>query len=173
MALLELGRGDVDLVEGRVLLAVDLDGDEMGVEDRRHRLVVEALLLHHMAPVAGGVADREEDRAVEGCRLGQRIRPPGAPVDRVVGVLDQVGRGLEDQPVEVFRPATGVEQVGAGDVIRALGIVGGLQPFGQRRVAADADGDGGGWVGGHGGPSCRNSSILGLARIDNLLKTHS
>ena len=54
------------------------------------RLVLERLALHHVAPVAGGVADAEEDGLVLGAGLLQGLRPPGVPVHRVVGVLQQV-----------------------------------------------------------------------------------
>ncbi len=158
MALLQLGRSDVDLIEIRPLLAVDLDRDEVGVQDLRHRFVVEALLLHHMAPVAGRIADREEDRPVERRRLGQRLGAPGAPIDRIMGVLDQIGRGLQDQPIDIARGPIGVQQLGARDVIGPARRVRLLQPLGQRSIAghrgriagADAAGIA---FGGHGNPS--------------------
>jgi hypothetical protein len=142
-------RGDVDLVKVGALFAVELDGNEMGVEDLRHRLVVEAFLLHHMAPVACGIADREEYGEVQRRRLGQRLGAEGAPIDRVVGMLDQIGRGLEDQPVDVFRRSVAVQEVGAGNIIRAHASIGLRQTLSQRRVTAY-----GGRVGGHGGSSC-------------------
>ncbi len=52
----------VDLIDVGTLLAVDLDVDERGIHERRDPGVFEALPLHDVAPVAGGVADREEDR---------------------------------------------------------------------------------------------------------------
>ena len=52
----------VDLVDVGSLLAVDLDAHELLVEHLRDRLVLEALAFHHVTPVAGAVADREEDR---------------------------------------------------------------------------------------------------------------
>lgn len=45
-----------------------------------------------MAPVAGGIPDAQQDRQVAALGLGQRLRAPLPPVDRVVGVLAQVGR---------------------------------------------------------------------------------
>jgi hypothetical protein len=44
----------------------------------------------HLAPVAGGVADAQQDRPVERLRQRQRLVAPLPPVDRVVGVLLQV-----------------------------------------------------------------------------------
>ena len=49
-------------VEVGPLLAVHLDADEVLVHQRRGRLVLERLALHHVAPVAGRVADAEQDR---------------------------------------------------------------------------------------------------------------
>ncbi len=80
----------VERVDVGPLLAVDLDADEALVHQRGRLLVLERLVLHHMAPVAGGVADGEEDRLVLGARLGKRLVAPGEPVDRVARVLEQV-----------------------------------------------------------------------------------
>ena len=56
--------------------------------------VLEALVLHHVAPVAGRVADRQKNRLVLGLRPLERLGPPRIPVDRIVGVLQQIGTGL-------------------------------------------------------------------------------
>jgi len=82
-------------IEVGTLLTVDLDGDEVRVHQRRDVRVGERLVRHHVAPVAGGVADGKQDRTVGGPRLCERFGTPFAPVDRVVGVHPQVrGRGL-------------------------------------------------------------------------------
>ena len=47
-----------------------------------------------MAPVAGGVADRDEQRHVPLAGARERLRAPRQPVDGVLGVLAQVRRGL-------------------------------------------------------------------------------
>ena len=61
--------------------------------------VLEALALHDVAPVARGVADRDQQRAVLLARAAQRLLAPGQPVDRVVAVLQEVGRGLAGEGV--------------------------------------------------------------------------
>ena len=94
--------GHVDVVDVRPLLAVDLDADEVLVEDLRHFLVVERLALHDVAPVARAVADGEEDELAFLLRLGERLVAPGIPVDRVVGVLEQIGAALAGQAVGVL-----------------------------------------------------------------------
>ena len=94
-----LHHAHVDAVHVRPLLTVDLDVDEVLVHHRRDRLVLERLVLHHVAPVAGGVADRHEQRLVGGGRRGERLVAPRIPVDRVVGVLQQVGAAFVEQAV--------------------------------------------------------------------------
>ena len=72
----QVQRRHVDLVDVGPLLAIDLDVDEQLVHHRRGGVVLEALVRHHVAPVAGGVADREQDRLVGA--LGLRQRRPGS-----------------------------------------------------------------------------------------------
>ncbi len=59
-----LHRLHVEGVDVGALLAVDLDVDEVLVHVGGRLGVLEGLALHHVAPVAGRVADREQDRAV-------------------------------------------------------------------------------------------------------------
>jgi len=54
----------VDLIDVRALLAVDLHVHEMLVHHRGDLGILERLVLHHVTPVARGVADREEQRLV-------------------------------------------------------------------------------------------------------------
>ncbi len=89
----------VDGVDVRSLLAVDLHVDEQVVHHRRHLGVLEALVGHHVAPVARGVAHREQDRLVLLRRPREGLGTPRVPVDRVVAVLTQVRRGLLGEPV--------------------------------------------------------------------------
>ena len=90
----------VDLVDVGTFLAIDLDRDEGPVEQLGDFLVLETLPLHHVAPVAGAVADREKDRSVEFAGLLEGLRTPREPVDRVVHVLQQVGAGFFGKPVD-------------------------------------------------------------------------
>ena len=112
-------RVHVDGVEVGPLLAVDLDVHEVLVHQRRRLGVLERLVLHHVAPVAGRVADREQDRPVLLARAGERLVAPGVPVDGVLGVLEQVGAGLRGEPVHAltiivavpFTPLAGIRVV--------------------------------------------------------------
>ena len=94
-----LHRLHVDRVDVGPLLAVHLHVDEPVVHHRGDGRVLERLVGHHVAPVARRVADREQDRLVLGPGPGERLLAPGVPVDRVVGVLAEVGAGLVGEAV--------------------------------------------------------------------------
>ena len=68
----------VERVDVGALLAVDLHAHEALVHQRRRARVLEGLALHHVAPVAGGVADRDEQRLVLLARARERRRRPTA-----------------------------------------------------------------------------------------------
>src|SRR5271169_1170581 len=87
-------RGHVDLVDIRPLLAIYFDIDEQLVHHARGVDVLETLMRHGVAPMAGGVADRQQDRPFAALRLDERLRTPGPPVDRIVLVLQQIGAGF-------------------------------------------------------------------------------
>src|SRR5215468_7021365 len=55
-----------------------------------------------MAPMAGGVADREQDRPIGASCLRDRLLAPRPPMHGVVGVLQQVGAGLATQAIAAF-----------------------------------------------------------------------
>ena len=82
----------VDRVDVGPLLAVDLDADEVLVHQRRRRVVLERLVGHDVAPVAGGVPDAQQHRHPPSPGLLERLRPPLPPVDGIVRVLEQVRR---------------------------------------------------------------------------------
>ena len=83
----------VELIEIRPLLTVDLDVDEVLVHQGGDCGILEALVGHDVAPVARGVADRQQDWLVAGAGLGERGLVPGLPMHRVLAVLQQIGAG--------------------------------------------------------------------------------
>ena len=93
----------VDRVDVRALLAIDLDAHEVLVHDAAIVRVLEGLVLHHVAPVAGGVADRDQHGLVLGAGARERLLAPRIPVHGVVGVLEQIGRGLGGEAVRHLR----------------------------------------------------------------------
>ncbi len=94
-----LARLHVDRVQVGPFLTVELDAHEALVHERGGVGVLEGLALHHVAPVACRVADRQEDRHVALARRRQRLGAPRVPVHGVVLVLEQVRRGLAGQAV--------------------------------------------------------------------------
>ncbi len=90
-------------VDIRPLFSVDLDGDVVFVQVPRNLLVVEGLLFHHVAPVAGGVADREQNRATELLGGLEGLVAPGVPVEWVMGMLAKIGARLQEEAIGVFR----------------------------------------------------------------------
>ena len=97
------GRGlherHVDAIDIGTLLTIHLHRDEIAVEEHRRRGILERLVLHHVAPVARGVADGQKDRARAPARLGECRLAPGPPVHWIVGMLQEVWALLGCQAV--------------------------------------------------------------------------
>ncbi len=94
-------RGLIDFIEVGPLLPVYFDTNKQVIHDLGDLFVLERLMRHDMAPVAGGIADGEQDRLIFPPRLFQRLLVPGMPIHRVVRMLQQVGAGLLNQTVRV------------------------------------------------------------------------
>jgi len=91
----------VDLVQVGPLLAVHLDGDKVLVENLGRLEILEKFQLHDVTPVTGRVADGEKDRLVFLFRAPECLLRPREPVDRVMGVLQQIGAVFARQPVDM------------------------------------------------------------------------
>ena len=89
----------VDAVDVGPLLPIDLHIDEVFVHVGRRFRVLERLVRHHVTPVTGRVADREEDRAIGRAGNGEGGIAPFVPVDGVVLVLEKVRRGAGGEAV--------------------------------------------------------------------------
>ena len=95
----QLHGGLVDVIQVGTFLAVHLDVHEVRIHQRGNLLILERFALHDVAPVAGGVADGQQNGPVLGVGFVERLRSPGIPVDRIVGVLQQIGAGFVDQAI--------------------------------------------------------------------------
>ena len=84
----------VDLVDIGSFLAVDLDADDELVLQRGDLIVLEGFTLHHVTPVAGGVAHADQDRFVFRPSASPGFIAPWIPIHGIVGVLQEVGRSL-------------------------------------------------------------------------------
>ena len=61
--------------------------------------ILKTLPLHHVAPVAGRIADRKKNGSLFiTCPLN-RFFAPRIPVDRIVGVLQQIGTAFLGQAI--------------------------------------------------------------------------
>ena len=132
-----LADGHVHRVDVGPLLAVHLDADEGRVQCARGLLVLERLPLHDVAPVAGGVADGEEDRLVLGRGPGEGLVRPGIPVHGVVGVLQQVGAFFVRESVgrHAASPVTGSDGAGLPGRRRRTALKVGTKPAQGNRTA--------------------------------------
>ena len=139
-----LHEGHVNLIDVRPLLAVEFDADKMLVHHLRRRLVLERLALHHMAPVAGRVADAQQDRLFLRLGLVERLLSPRIPVNRVVLMLLQVRGCLLGQAVGVL-VFCGFRWLGFGGFSHGrggggLGFSGGLRVLNRVWLAAGLSG---------------------------------
>ncbi len=98
----------VEIVHVRAFLAVDLDADEALVHHLGCGFILEALTLHDVAPVAGRVADREEDGHVSAAGFLESLLAPRPPVDRVLRVLKEIRTRLTSQAVGVHGRGLGL-----------------------------------------------------------------
>ncbi len=96
-----LADAHVNRVDVRALFSIYLYRHEVLVQQFRHLLVLETLLGHHVTPVAGRVADREEDGDVPFLRRLQRGVVPRLPVYRIVGVLAEIRTFLLVQSISL------------------------------------------------------------------------
>ena len=89
----------VDPIQIRALLPVDLDVDKELVHELRGARILKGFVGHDVAPVARGVAHREQDRLPFVCGFLESLFAPRVPVDRVGCVLEEVGTGLGRESV--------------------------------------------------------------------------
>ena len=94
-----LNEGHVDAVDVGPFLAIDFDADVVFVEISGDFRIGKGLAVHDVTPVAGRVADREQDDLVFGFRFSEGFIAPRVPIDGIVGVLLQVRRLLVDQSI--------------------------------------------------------------------------
>ncbi len=79
--------------------------DKQAVHHLGHCLVLKALALHDVTPVAGAIADADEQQSVRVAGQLQSLIAPRVPLHRVVGMLQQIGTRLVNEVVGVgMRP---------------------------------------------------------------------
>ena len=68
---------------------------------KRHAIsLLERFAFHHVAPVTGGIADRQAEwdgsDALAACKASST---PGVPIHRVVRMLEEIGTGFVEEPI--------------------------------------------------------------------------
>jgi len=96
----DLQSSHVTVVEVGSFFAVEFDTNEKVVEEGGGVGVLEGFVSHDVAPMAGGVADGEEDGFVGGMGCSDGFVTPRPPVHGIVSVLAEVGAaGLKESAV--------------------------------------------------------------------------
>ncbi len=85
-----LTHAHVHLVDVGPLFPVHFDGHEAFVELVCDFFIFEALMRHHMAPMAGGIADGEKHGFILRARFFEGFVAPRIPVYRVMSVLKKI-----------------------------------------------------------------------------------
>ena len=80
----------VDMVEVRAFFAIYFNADEITVHEVCDIGVFEGFVGHDVAPVAGGVADGDEDGFIEAFGFLEGFVGEGPPMNGVIGVLAEI-----------------------------------------------------------------------------------
>ena len=91
------------MIDVRTFFPVELDGDEMLFQKLADRLVFKRFPLHHMAPVAGAIANAQQDWFALRFGAGKGFLSPRIPVYRIVLVLEQVGAFFRGKAIGMGR----------------------------------------------------------------------
>jgi hypothetical protein len=81
------------------LLAVDLDVHEQLVHQAGGSRILEAFVGHDVAPVAGSIANGQEDWPAGAFCFGEGLGSPRPPMHRVVLVLEEIGARLSGETI--------------------------------------------------------------------------
>ena len=103
-----------DRIDIGSLLTIDLNVDVEAVHHRGRRRILERLVRHHVTPVAGGIANAQQDRHIALARLGEGLVAPRLPIDRIVHVLPQIRRRLRGEAVGHTVIFAGRRELGGG-----------------------------------------------------------
>ncbi|MNC24805.1 hypothetical protein D3C75_728700 [compost metagenome] len=85
-----LAHRHVHMIHIGPLLPVHLHRNKMRIQQRRHFLILKGLPFHDVAPVTGGIANRQENGFVLLPRLGEGLLRPRKPIHRVMSMLEQI-----------------------------------------------------------------------------------
>ena len=89
----------VDLVHIRPLFSIHFDIDKVLVHDGGDLRIGKGFTLHHVTPMTRRISDGKKNRPVLFSSLAERFLSPGIPVNRISGMLQQVGALLVNQAI--------------------------------------------------------------------------
>ena len=89
----------INFIDIGALLPIDLDIDEEPIHERSRRLILEAFVRHHMAPMARGIADGEQNRLSGVACEVEGVIVPRVPINGVFSVLEEVRAGFVAEAV--------------------------------------------------------------------------
>ena len=95
----ELRQSHVGRIYVRSFLSIYLDGYENLVYETGHLFIFKGLPLHYMAPMTGGVSNREKHRFVFFPGFVKGFVTPWVPVYGIIGVLEEIRTFLIKQTV--------------------------------------------------------------------------
>ena len=84
----------VNRVQIGALFTVNFNVDEMRVHVVSSGFILKRFMGHNVAPVAGRVANAEQNRFVFLAGAVQRVLAPGIPIDGIINVLQQIWAGF-------------------------------------------------------------------------------
>src|SRR5438270_2081818 len=85
-----LNEGHVNTVDIRTFLPIHLNVYELAIHDLGCVITLERLMSHNVTPMAGGIANRQEDRLILPTRFLERFFAPWIPIHWIMRVLEKV-----------------------------------------------------------------------------------
>jgi hypothetical protein len=85
-----LHKSHVNLIHIRTLFTIHFDRNKIPIQDLSDFFILKRFLLHHMAPMASGVANGKKYQLVLVASFDKGLISPRVPVHRVGGVLKEV-----------------------------------------------------------------------------------
>src|SRR6266581_208266 len=129
----------IDVVYIWSFFTIYFNRDKMLIHQASYVFILEGFALHDMAPVAGRVANTEQDGFVLLLCLLQSFFTPWVPIYGVVGMLQEIRACLVDEPVGMFMLrclVCGIGHVSSGGGLLLLFLVflvnwvdGGIVPY--------------------------------------------
>jgi hypothetical protein len=97
-----LNERHINAIDVGPFFAIDFDVHKLTVHNGRHFLAFERLVRHDVAPVASRVTDGKKDWFVFLASPRKSVFTPRMPINRVIGVLEQIRGFLPGKAIGMF-----------------------------------------------------------------------